>query len=240
MNILNLPYMKRFAALLITAFAINAFALDHIWDMHYTFGPDSKPAPKFGAGVGLRSDFGSNVLFPINILGSVSKDFDIGAKMDVYTYDKMDHSQISMDVGGRYRFTPGKFLEIDGYFGLNRNTGSAIVVTYAFEQFIAKSFSNFYELRSGFLDGVTGKDGYAKLAAGMTPTLYFGKTFRIMTEIIASGSIGYLKDDFMVDIIPKLELALGSARVRLDFDIGVMQDDNNDQKTIGLYVMTAL
>ena len=74
----------------------------------------------------------------------------------------------------------------------------------------------------------------------MTPTLYFGKTFRIMTEIIASGSIGYLKDDFMVDIIPKLELALGSARVRLDFDIGVMQDNNNDQKTIGLYVMTAL
>ena len=201
--------MKRFIALLLAALSINAFALDRIWDMHYTFGPDSRPAPKFGAGVGLRSDFGSNVLFPINILGSVSKDFDIGTKMDIYTYDKLDHSQISMDVGGRYRFSQGKFIEIDGYFGLNRNIGSAIVVTYAFEQFIAKNFSNFYELRSGFLDGVTGKDGY-------------------------------LKDDFMIDIIPKLELALGSTRIRLDFDIGVMQDDNNDQKTIGLYVMTAL
>jgi hypothetical protein len=28
--------------------------------------------------------------------------------------------------------------------------------------------------------------------------------------------------------------------VRLEFDIGVMQDDNNDQKSIALYVMTAL
>ncbi len=232
--------MKRFIALLLAALSINAFALDRIWDMHYTFGPDSRPAPKFGAGVGLRSDYGSNVLFPINILGSVSKDFDIGTKMDIYTYDKLDHSQISMDVGGRYRFSQGKFIEIDGYFGLNRNIGSAIVVTYAFEQFIAKNFSNFYELRSGFLDGVTGKDGYVKLVAAMTPTLYFGRTFRIMTEINASGSAGYLKDDFMIDIIPKLELALGSTRIRLDFDIGVMQDDNNDQKTIGLYVMTAL
>jgi hypothetical protein len=44
----------------------------------------------------------------------------------------------------------------------------------------------------------------------------------------------------MVDIIPTLELALGSTRVRLEFDIGVLQDDNNDQKSIGLYVQTAL
>ena len=49
-----------------------------------------------------------------------------------------------------------------------------------------------------------------------------------------------MSDDFMIDIIPKLEVALGAARVRLDFDIGVMQEKNNDQKTIALYVMTAL
>jgi hypothetical protein len=232
--------MKRFAALLIAAFAINAFALDHIWDMHYTFGPDSRPAPKFGAGVGLRSEFGSNVLFPVNMLGSVSKDFDIGAKMDIFTYDRMEHSMMSIDIGGRYRLNPGKFIEIDGYFGLNRNNGSAIVATYAFEQYVAKSFSSFYELRAGFLDGVTGQDGYVKIATSMIPTLHFGKAFRIMTEISMSGSAGNLQDDFMIDIIPKLELSLGATRVRLDFDIGVMQEDNNDQKSIGLYVMTAL
>jgi hypothetical protein len=44
----------------------------------------------------------------------------------------------------------------------------------------------------------------------------------------------------MVDIIPKMEIALGATRVRLEVDIGVMQEDNNDQKSIALYVMTAL
>ena len=232
--------MKRLTALLLALFATSAFALDPIWDMHYTFGPESLRSPKFGAGVGLRSDFGSHVFFPANIMGTISKDFEIGAKMDIHTYDHMEHSQLSLDIGGKYHLNPGKFFELDGYFGLNRNNGSAIVLTYGTEQFIAKNFSNFYELRAGFLDGVTGEDGYVKFALGMTPTLHFGHTVRIMVEINTSESIGNIQDDFMVDIIPKLEIALGSARVRLDFDIGVMQEKNNDQKTIALYVMTAL
>jgi hypothetical protein len=61
-----------------------------------------------------------------------------------------------------------------------------------------------------------------------------------MIELTSSGSVGYIKDDFMVDIIPKMEIALGATRVRLEVDIGVMQEDNNDQKSIALYVMTAL
>ena len=59
-------------------------------------------------------------------------------------------------------------------------------------------------------------------------------------EVTASGSIGLLKDDFMVDIIPKIELTFGGTHVRIDFDVGVMQEKNNDRKTIALYVMTAL
>jgi hypothetical protein len=129
---------------------------------------------------------------------------------------------------------------LDGYFGLNRNNGSAMVLTYGKEVYIASNFSNSYEARAGFFDGVTGEDGYVKFALGTIPTLHFGKSFLCMIEITSSGSAGHFRDDFMVDIIPKLELALGSTRVRLEFDIGVLQDDNNDQKSIGLYVQTAL
>ena len=74
----------------------------------------------------------------------------------------------------------------------------------------------------------------------MIPTLVFGQMFRIFLEITSSGSIGLLKDDFMIDIIPKIELTFGGTHIRLDFDVGVMQEKNNDVKTIGLYVMTAL
>ena len=61
-----------------------------------------------------------------------------------------------------------------------------------------------------------------------------------MVEVNASSSAGNFTDDFMVDIIPKLELTLGGTRIRLDFDIGVMQEKNNDRKGIALYVMTSL
>ena len=218
----------------------NAFALDRIWNMRYTLGPDARPSPKFAAGLGLRSDFGSNVLFPVNILGALNKEWELGAKVDMYTYNQMDNMEASIDIGGRYRMGAGRFVELDGYFGLNRNNGSAMVLTYGKEVYIASSFSNTYEARAGFFDGVTGDDGYVKFAFGTIPTLHFGRSFLCMIEITSSGSVGHFRDDFMVDIIPKMELAFGSTLVRLEFDIGVLQDDNNDQKSIGLYVQTAL
>ena len=60
----------------------NVFALDRMWNMRFTFGPEARPVPKFGAGVGMRSDFGSNVLFPINIMGSLNKEWELGAKVE--------------------------------------------------------------------------------------------------------------------------------------------------------------
>ena len=74
----------------------------------------------------------------------------------------------------------------------------------------------------------------------MTPTLYFNKYFRTFIEINMSGSIGNLTDDFMVDIIPKFELTFDYIRFRLDFDIGILQESNNDNGTIALYVIAAL
>lgn len=218
----------------------NAFALDRMWNMRFTFGPEARPVPKFGAGVGMRSDFGSNVLFPINIMGSLNKEWELGAKVDMYTYNQLDNVEASVDFGGRYRMGAARFIELDGYFGLNRNNGSALVLTYGKEHYIAKNFSNSYEARAGFLEGVTGEDGYVKFGLGTIPTLHFGKSFLCMIEITSSGSVGHLKDDFMVDIIPKMEIAFGATRVRVEFDVGVMQDDNNNQKSIALYVMTAL
>ena len=58
--------MKRIISLLFALLVSNTFAIDKIWDMRYTFGPDSRVSPKFGFGVGLRSEFNSNILFPIN------------------------------------------------------------------------------------------------------------------------------------------------------------------------------
>ncbi len=225
---------------LVALLSVNVFALDRIWDMRFTYGPDSRSAPKLAAGVGLRSDFSDNVVIPVNLMGSLAKEWDLGVKVDIYSYNKMENTIASVDFGGRYRFRPGSYVELDGYFGLNRNDKSAVVLTYGTEHYIAKNFSNAYEVRGGVLEGVAGVDGYAKFAVEMTPTLHFGHSILCMIEIASSGSVGHIRDDFMIDIIPKIEVALGGARIRLDFDVGIVQERNNNQKGIGLYALMGL
>ncbi len=236
--------MRHILCLLFAILVTNAFALDHLWDMRYTFGPESRPSPKIGFGLGIRSPFNSNVLFPINFTRRLNKQFDVGAKLDINTYNKLDKIHSALDIGGRFRYRPSSFIAFDGYLDLSETSQSALVFTIGTQQFIAKCFANYYELRAGFLEGAAGKkndqSGYVKFSGSMIPTLVFGQMFRIFLEITSSGSIGLLKDDFMIDIIPKIELTFGGTHIRLDFDVGVMQEKNNDVKTIGLYVMTAL
>ena len=232
--------MKRILALFIAILCANAFAVDRMWDIRYTFGPDTRPSPRWGLGVGAVNNYGTDILFPVNVTTALSREWNIGGKVNVQSLDKFDQVIITLDIGGRYLINENNFLELDGNFGLNRNNSTAVVLTYGNEQFISKNFANFYELRVGALQGVTGEDGYVKLAAGMTPTLYFTSFFRTFIEINMSGSVGNLTDDFMVDIIPKLELTISTFRIRLDFDIGIMQEKNNDVQTIALYAMMAL
>lgn len=235
--------MKRILCLLFAILATNAFALDHMWDMRYTFGPESRPSPKIGIGTGIRTPFNSNVLFPLNFTTRLNKQFDVGAKLDINTYDRLNETKTALDLGVRYRYKPSSFIALDGYLDLSEVGQSAIVFTIGTQLFIAKCFANYYELRAGFLDGATeyhGKNGYVKFSGAMIPTLVFGKMFRIFLEINSSASVGNLREDFMVDIIPKIELTFGGTHVRIDFDVGVMQEKNNDVKTIALYVMTAL
>jgi len=232
--------MKHVLFLLIAIFATSSFALDRMWDMRYTFGPESRPSPKMGFGLGIRSPFNSNVLFPLNFTTRLNRNFDVGAKLDINTYNKLESIHSAIDLGVRYRFRPSSFIAFDGYLDLSDMNGSAIAFTLGTQQFIAKCFANYYELRAGVLDGATGEDGYVKFSGAMIPTLIFGQVLRVFLEINTSASIGNLRDDFMIDIIPKIELTFGGTHIRLDFDVGVMQEKNNDQKTIGLYVMTAL
>lgn len=226
-------------ALLTLLLSTSTFAVDPIWNMRYTYGPDAAPAPKIGGGIGLRNNFGDQVLIPINIMGQIAKGWDIGAKLDLYTYNRLKNMTSSIDIGSRVQLGNAGFVELDGYIGLNRSNSSAVVITYSKEHFVAKNFSNYYEGRVGFLDGATGDGGWAKIAIGTTPTLRFGSSFKFMMEINASASLGHFTKDFMADIIPKAEISLGGTRLRLDFDIGVLQEGNNDQQTIALYVLQA-
>ena len=236
--------MKHILRLLFAILVTNAFAVDRFWDMRYNFGPESRPSPKMGIGVGIRSPFNSDVLFPINFTTRLNKQFDVGAKLDINTYGQLEEIKTALDLGVRYRYRPSSYIAFDGYLDLSETSQSALAFTIGTQQFIAKCFANYYELRAGVLEGAAGKkgdqSGYVKFSASMIPTLVFGQVLRMFLEVTSSASVGLLKDDFMIDIIPKIELTFGGTHIRIDFDVGVMQEKNNDRKTIALYVMTAL
>ena len=101
--------MKHILCLLFAILATNAFAVDRFWDMRYNFGPESRPSPKIGVGLGIRSPFNSDVLFPINLTTRLNKEFDVGAKLDINTYNKLEEIKTALDLGVRYRFKPQAF-----------------------------------------------------------------------------------------------------------------------------------
>ena len=148
--------MKHILCLLFAILVTNAFAVDHFWDMRYNFGPESRPSPKIGVGVGIRSPFNSDVLFPINFTTRLNKEFDVGAKLDINTYGQLEEINTALDIGVRYRYKPSSFIAFDGYLDLSETSQSALAFTIGTQQFIAKCFANYYELRAGFLDGATG------------------------------------------------------------------------------------
>ncbi|MCF0220689.1 MAG: hypothetical protein HUK19_00195 [Fibrobacter sp.] len=226
-------------SLVVFMFTTSSFAVDRIWNMRYTYGPDGRESPKIAAGFGLQSNFNDQVLFPINIMGQVAKDWDLGLKVDLFSYNRLSNMVASIDFGGRYRIGTSGFIELDGYFGLNRNDRTAVILTYGKEHYIAKVFSNYYEARVGVLDGVDKGDGWAQMEIATQPTLHFGKYFLLMVEVTASSTIRHPIRDFMADIIPKAEIAVGATRVRLDFDIGILKEDNNKSKKVSLYALQA-
>ena len=135
--------MKHILCLLFAILVTNAFAVDRFWDMRYNFGPESRPSPKMGIGIGIRSPFNSDVLFPINFTTRLNKQFDVGAKLDINTYGQLDEIKTALDLGVRYRYRPSSYIAFDGYLDLSETSQSALAFTIGTQQFIAKCFANY-------------------------------------------------------------------------------------------------
>ncbi len=225
---------------LIAFLSLYSHALDRMWDARFTLGPEIRTYDKMGFGIGLRTGFHSDVNFPVNFQARLNNEIEIGGKLFLESPNSLEHIIGNFDLGAKYNLSYNSYIGIDTYFALNRNYGGGLIFTYSQQTHVARRFSNLYEIRVGFLDGITGSDGYMKLQVGFMPTLHIGKTFFAMVEMNSSGSIGNIQDDFMIDLMPKLELRIANVRLRLEVDIGILLEKNNSQKQIALYTLIAL
>ena len=233
--------MKRIfqSILFLLAFtAVSAFALDRIWDTRYTFGPEFMTRDRMSLGAGFYTNYEEDAYLPLNAQLAISDYWEIGGKLLFDTEDALESVQSYMTLGTKYRVFEYSTIEADFLFGIGTDRGSGLVFSYATLQPVSRIFSTLYEVRLGFFDRIVSDGGGAEFAFGITPQFKFTKAILAMMGIESSGSFGNMKQDFMVDLVPRVQMGiLPNLQVMGEIAIGILQDKNNDRVRVGAYTI---
>ncbi len=226
----------RNTVLLLVLGAVSSFALDRIWDARYTFGPEFLTRDRFSAGGGFYTNYEEDGYLPLNIQIAINDFWEIGGKLLFETEDDLESVQTYVDVGAKYRVFEYSTVGADFLIGVGNHRGAGLVFSYATLQPLSRIFSTLYEARIGFLDRVVSNGGLATIAFGATPEFKFTEALLAMIGIEASGSLGNIMDDFMVDIVPRVQIGvLPYFHVAAEISIGILQEKNNDRIRTGIY-----
>lgn len=214
----------------------NASALDRIWDARYTFGPEFLVRDRTSIGAGFYTNYEEDGYLPINAQLAINDYWEIGAKLLFDSEDDFGSIQSYVDVGGKYRVLEYSTVGADFLIGVGNKRGAGLVFSYTSLHPMSRIFSTLYEARLGFFDRIVSDDGLAEFALGVTPQFKFTPALIAMIGIESSGSFGDLLDDFMVDIVPRVQIGiLPYFHVMGELSIGILQEKNNDRMRLGVY-----
>ncbi len=214
----------------------SALALDNIWDARYTFGPEFLSRDRISVGGGFYTNYQEDGYLPVNAQLAINDYLEIGGKLLFDTEDDLETVQTYVDFGAKYRIFEYSTIEADFLVGIGNHRGSALVFSYAKLHPLSRIFSTLYEARIGFLDRIVSDGGLATLAFGATPQFKFTDALLAMIGIETSGSLGNITDDFMVDIVPRVQVGiLPYFHISAELAIGILQEKNNDRIRTGIY-----
>ena len=214
----------------------NASALDRIWDARYTFGPEFLVRDRTSIGAGFYTNYEEDGYLPINAQLAINDYWEIGAKLLFDSEDDFGSIQSYVDVGGKYRVLEYSTIGADFLIGVGNKRGAGLVFSYTSLHPMSRIFSTLYEARLGFFDRIVSDDGLAEFALGVTPQFKFTPALIAMIGIESSGSFGDLLDDFMVDIVPRVQIGiLPYFHMMGELSIGILQEKNNDRMRLGVY-----
>ncbi|MBP5248238.1 MAG: hypothetical protein J6Z31_10350 [Fibrobacter sp.] len=224
-------------SLLLTIFLVaSASALDRIWDARYTFGPEFMVRDRTSIGAGFYTNYQEDGYLPMNAQLAINDYWEIGAKLLFDSEDNLESIQSYVDVGGKYRILEYSTIGADFLIGVGNKRGAGLVFSYTSLHPMSRIFSTLYEARLGFFDRIVSDDGLAEFALGVTPRFKFTPALIAMIGIESSGSFGDLLDDFMVDIVPRVQIGiLPYFHVMGELSIGILQEKNNDRMRLGVY-----
>lgn len=235
--------MKRSRWLAVFILSVNmAYALDPMYDYRYTLGPEILVPDAFHVGFGAFSRLNEDAKVVFNFQVGIMNNLEAGMKYMVGTNDDWiitrstyrNHTLSMIDIGLKYAISRNLSLQADVPMALNKDREWGGVLSLSQWDGYTKNVSFLFEGRLGF-GGAAGSDRYVKPAAAFIPYFQIGESFRICIGTIASGS-NYFKDDFMVDILPRIELGLVWFRLQAETSIGILTWDAEKYNRYALFI----
>jgi hypothetical protein len=223
------------------------YALDPMYDYRYTLAPEIVVPNAFHVGFGGYTYFNEDLRGIFNIQLGLNDYTEIGLKYSAGTNDdwlitKTKERAIRhiIDVGAKYAISQNMALQADVPIALNDSARWGGVISFSKWNGYTKNISFLYEGRVGF-GGAAGYDRYVKPAAAFFPYFQIGDAIRFSVGTISSFSIGnydYFKDDFMVDILPRIEAGLVWFRLIGEVSIGILPYDNDKNKRFAFFIVS--
>jgi len=251
--------MKSLKILPILIIVQAVYALDPMYDYRYTLGPEILVPDAFHAGIGGFTNLNDDFTGVVNFQLGITDEFEIGAKFLAGTdqrwiirrecisaEDKNDkttrcyrnHTYYLIDAGAKYAISKHLSLQADVPMALNQDREWGGVLSISQWDGYTKNVSFLFEGRLGFAGAAGEKDSYVKPAAAFVPYFQLGESFRLSIGTISSISFGNYKDDFMLDILPKLELGLTWFRLTGEVSIGILSWKAEKHNRFALFVVS--
>jgi hypothetical protein len=233
------------------------YALDPMYDYRYTLGPEILVPDAFYVGFGGYTHLNEDLTFSTNIQLGLTNNIEIGAKFisgtdqrwvigKEFPHNKNDqttrwyrnHTHYLMDVGAKYAISPHLSLQADVPIALNQDMDWGGVLSLSQWDGYTKNVSFLFEGRLGFGGAAGEKDSRVKPAAAFVPYFQIGESFRLSIGTIGSFSVGNIKDDAMLDILPKLELGFTLFRLTGEVSIGILTWKAEKHNRFALFIVS--
>jgi hypothetical protein len=232
--------MKNFQfSIIVLALAFNfSYALDAIYDYRYTLGPEIVVPNAFFVGFGGWTSYTNDLYLVSNIQIGLTNRFEIGAKY-IGGYYK-GHVGSLIDLGAKFAISRNLSFQADVPLAVNEKKDFGGVISLSQWDGYTKNVSFIYEGRLAF-SGAAGEGRYVKPSLAFFPFFQIGNAFRLSVGTLCSfgtGKYEYFKEDFMMDIMPRVEFGIFHLRFMGEVSIGILTWEAEKRNRYAIYVTT--
>jgi len=219
------------------ALAFNfSYALDPMYDYRYTHGPEIVVPDAFFWGGGVWTRYNGELDLMSNLQIGLTDRFEIGAKI-MGDFKKWYLNSSFIDIGAKFAISRNLAIQADVPF--DGEWGGVLSISQW--DGYTKNVSFIYEGRLGFARAA-GEGRYVKPSLAFFPFFQIGNAFRLSVGTLCSFGIGkefdYFKEDFMMDLMPRVEFGILHLRFMGEVSIGIITWEAKKRNRYAVFLTT--